>query len=97
MLKLHGLVLILVTITPFAAAIWFFYKAACHFIHMRLNTKGAKQDIAMNLVPLVATFLPSIYTKAGQHHLRRFFGYSFRFLICLGIIVVFLHFTEPAS
>ena len=75
----------------FAAAFWFFFCAARHFVQMLQNTKSGTHHSLMNLIPFLIPFIPSIYTEKGQRHLHAFASNALGFLICFGLIAAFFH------
>ena len=78
---------VVVTIAAFVPAIFFFIRAAIHFVKMWASTRSARHDTALNLFPLLMPFLPSMYTDEGNVHRRAFLSNFGAFLFWLAFIV----------
>jgi hypothetical protein len=75
------------TIAAFVPAIFFFIRAATHFVKMWANTRSARHNGVLNLLPFLAPFASHAYTDEGNVHRRAFLSSFGAFLFWFAFIV----------
>lgn len=75
-------------IAAFVPAIFFFLRASYQFVLMLGHYRSGKHQMAANLLPFLAPFMPQIFTDQGNIHRRAFVSNLLWSLCCAGFIAV---------